>query len=58
MNAQKAKNGVKFSEDNETMNVVTVVPKFAPTIHAQAWNNVMYPISVNLTKVTDVTSED
>ena len=56
--ARKAKYGVNSNEDNETINEVTVVPIFAPIIHAQAWNNVMIPKSASLTKVTAVTSED
>ena len=57
-NAKNAKYGVRLRADKETINVVTVVPKLAPMIQAHAWNNVIVPISVNLTKVTEVTSED
>lgn len=58
INARNAKYGVKLNADKETINVVIVVPMFAPIIQAQAWNNVIVPMSANLTKVTEVTSED
>lgn len=57
-NDKKAKYGVKLKADKETINVVIVVPILAPIIQAQAWNNVIVPISANLTKVTAVTSDD
>ena len=57
-NAKKAKNGVKLNADKETMNVVTVVPMLAPIRHAHACINVIVPKSDNLTRVTDVTSDD
>ena len=57
-NAKNAKYGVKLNDDKETINVVIVVPTFAPIIHAQAWNNVIVPTSASLTNVTVVTSED
>ena len=57
-NAKNAKYGVRLNADKETINVVTVVPMLAPIMHAQAWNNVIVPISASLTRVTAVTSED
>ena len=58
-NAIKEKIGIKsLNPESEAMKVVTVVPIFAPMIHAHAWKSVIVPISVSLTSVTLVTSED
>lgn len=58
-NAMKAKIGIKnLNPESEAMKVVTVVPILAPMIHAHAWKSVIVPISVSLTSVTLVTSED
>ena len=59
INAMKEKIGSKnLKPESEAMKVVTVVPMLAPMIHAHAWKSVIVPISVSLTSVTDVTSED
>lgn len=57
--AKNANTSVKCSiPESDAMNVVTVVPIFAPMIQAHAWKSVIAPISANLTSVTEVTSED
>ena len=57
-NAKNAKYGVKLNADKETINVVIVVPMLAPITHAHACISVIVPISVSLTRVTVVTSDD
>ncbi len=57
-NAKKARYGVMFKDESETINVVIVVPMLAPIIHAQAWNRVIKPMSAKRTSVTAVTSDD
>ena len=58
-NAKNENIGSKtLNVESEAMKVVMVVPTLAPMIHAHAWKSVIVPISVSLTSVTLVTSED
>lgn len=59
INAKNENIGIKnLNPEREAMKVVMVVPMLAPIRHAHAWNSVIVPISVSLTRVTLVTSED
>ena len=59
INAKNEKIGIKtLKPESEATKVVIVVPMLAPIRHAHAWKSVIVPISVSLTRVTLVTSED